>query len=326
MMNDTLASRIAELQQALTILPNNQNGKMVKWVKPISDLPHLPDSVYNSLPPFLQRIIEKATLEEDRDVTLLGVLGCLSACFSNVRGIYDKKIVTANLFFFVVADAGMGKGALTPCRDLVVPINRLLQEESAQQLNEYRRKLAEYQKNKSNNPKEEPKAPPLKTFIIPANSSASSFLNILADNEGIGLLFETEGDTLSQTFKSDYGNYSDMLRKAFHHETISMSRRKDREYVEISNPRISVVLAGTPEQVRRLIPDAENGLLSRFVFYFIPFRRGIRDVFAIDDISISENSIFEQFGKELLRIYNEFHKRGKFMVIVPRDLNKQFKT
>jgi hypothetical protein len=62
------------------------------------------------------------------------------------------------------------------------------------------------------------------------------------DNDGIGLLFESEGDTLSQTLKSDYGNYSDVLRKAFHHELVSLSRRKDREYCEVSNPRVSVAL------------------------------------------------------------------------------------
>ena len=78
-------------------------------------------------------------------------------------------------------------------------------------------------------------------------------MKILGDNDGIGLLFESEGDTLSQTLKSDYGNYSDVLRKAFHHELVSLSRRKDREYCEVANPRVSVALAGTPEQVRRLI-------------------------------------------------------------------------
>ena len=89
----------------------------------------------------------------------------------------------------------------------------------------------------------------MRMLIIPANSSASSFLNILNDNEGRGLLFETEGDTLSQTLRSDYGNYSDVLRKAFHHEQVNQSRRKDREFVDISEPCVSVALAGTPEQV-----------------------------------------------------------------------------
>jgi hypothetical protein len=43
-------------------------------------------------------------------------------------------------------------------------------------------------------------------------------------------MFETEGDTLAQTFKSEHGNYSDGFRKAFHHEKISYLRRKDREF------------------------------------------------------------------------------------------------
>ena len=33
------------------------------------------------------------------------------------------------------------------------------------------------------------------------------------------MIFETEGDTLAQTFKSEHGNYSDDFRKAFHTET-----------------------------------------------------------------------------------------------------------
>ena len=70
----------------------------------------------------------------------------------------------------------------------------------------------------------------------------------LSDNDGVGILFETEGDTLSQTLKSEHGNYSDILRKGFHHETISMSRRKDREFIELPLPRFAVVLSGTPKQ------------------------------------------------------------------------------
>ena len=41
---------------------------------------------------------------------------------------YDERIVYPNLYLFVVADAGMGKGALTLCRELVAPINRNLHE------------------------------------------------------------------------------------------------------------------------------------------------------------------------------------------------------
>jgi hypothetical protein len=96
------------------------------------------------------------------------------------------------------------------------------------------------------------------------------------------LIFETEGDTLAQTFKSEHGNYSDGFRKAFHHETISYLRRKDREFVELENPRLSALLSGTPKQVLALIPNAENGLFSRFIFYFMNIKPVWKDVFAGD--------------------------------------------
>ena len=97
-------------------------------------------------------------------------------------------------------------------------------------------------------------------LILPANSSSTAVFQTLNDNGGSGLIFETEGDTLTQTFRSEHGNYSDGLRKAFHHENISYNRRANREYVDIAEPRLSVVLSGTPRQVLSLIPDAENGL------------------------------------------------------------------
>ena len=169
-----------------------------------------------------------------------------------------------------------------------------------------------------------PTEPPMRMLVIPANSSASSFLKILGDNDGIGLLFESEGDTLSQTLKSDYGNYSDVLRKAFHHELVSLSRRKDREYCEVANPRVSVALAGTPEQVRQLIPDAENGLMSRFCFYIIRFKRGIRNVFATSDISQSKNAMFKLLGDKFCHLHEEFVRQGNYSFSLPSDLQEQF--
>lgn len=294
-------------------------------VKPESEPPRLPEEVFNALPSLLQKTVGNAISAEDRDVMLLGAIGCLSVCFYNVCGVYDERVVYSNLYLFVVADAGMGKGALTLCRELVAPINQCLHEQTTQNMIEYKRDLAEYQKCKGNNPEAvEPVVPQQKTLIIPANSSSSSLISVLHDNDGIGLLFETEGDMLSQTLKSEHGNYSDLLRKAFHHEPISMSRRKDREYLEIDSPRLSVVLAGTPEQVSHLIPDAENGLLSRFIFYFIPFRRGIRDVFATDNVAQSKYAIFKTIGNEFLHLLDSFMNQGSFVIILPTHLQHRF--
>ena len=179
----------------------------------------------------------------------------------------------------------MGKGALTLCRELITPINRQLHELTKTLDAQYKADMAEYTKGKKSENAQMPEQPPIKTLIVPANSSASAFKRIAKENDGIVILFETEGDTLSQTLKSDFGNYSDVLRKAYHHEPLGANRTKDREFYDVDNPRISVVLAGTPEQVCRLTPTAEDGLFSRFAFYFIPFKRGFRNVFATSDVS-----------------------------------------
>lgn len=316
-----LASKagIVFLDHQKSILPNIQNGKLEKWITDSADLPTLPESLYPSLPPFIQEVVNCSISIEDREIVLLGTIGCLSACFPNVCGLYDDHVVYPNLYLFLVADAGMGKGSLNLCRELIAPINNRLHEESKNLMIDYKSKLAEYQQNKKKCPDLiEPVPPPQKTLIIPANSSASSFMSLLSDNEGIGLLFETEGDTLSQTLKSEHGNYSDVLRKGFHHEAISMSRRKDREFVELQSPRFSVVLSGTPRQVQRLIPDEEDGLLSRFIYYFIPFRRGIRNVFENDCISKSKHVAFKQLGDRFLVMHDEFAKLGVVEIVVPR--------
>src|SRR5690606_21372107 len=111
------------------------------------------------------------------------------------------------------------------------------------------------------------------------NSSATGVFQRLADNNGRGLIFESEGDTLGNGFKSDYGNYSVGFRKACHHETISFYRRTEREYVDLQQPCLSTVLSCTPGQVLGLIPSAENGLFSRFLFYHLEMDPTRKDTF-----------------------------------------------
>lgn len=308
----------------LSILPNIQNGKTEKWVKSEKELPSFPERVFDNLPPFLAEVVANAISTDDRDTILIGAIATLSVCFYNMSGVYDERIVYPNLYLFVAAEAGMGKGSLTLCHELVASINRNLRELSNRLEQEYKVAMAEYAKGKKSSVMEMPTEPKQRMLVVPANSSASSFQKILSDNDGILLLFETEGDTLSQTLRSEYGNYSDTLRKAYHHEPIKMSRRKDKEYNDIENPRISVVLAGTPEQVRRLIPSSEDGLLSRFAIYNIPFKRGIRNVFATSDVSQSKNAKFRILGDRFMHIQESFMRQGMYTFYVPSHLQMQF--
>lgn len=243
-------------------------------------LPLIPDPVYNDLPEILQDVCNISQSDDERDILLLGAIATMSSCIPQIYGIYGGQKVYSNLYLFVTAIASAGKGLLTHCKRLVYPIHKKLREESQLLKTEYDTEMNIYNANKKKSPDmERPQKPPEKLLYIPANSSATGVFQLLSDNDGKGLIFETEGDTLAITFKSDYGNYSDGFRKAFHHETISYYRRTDREHVEIEYPQLSAVLSGTPKQLVNLIPDAENGLFSRFMFYYLNMKSEWKDVF-----------------------------------------------
>ncbi|MDD2564795.1 MAG: DUF3987 domain-containing protein [Salinivirgaceae bacterium] len=273
-------------------------------------LPTFPDEIYTDLPGLLKKVVAKSNSPEDRDLLLLGSLVVISACLPKVYGIYAEREVYPNLFLFVTAQASAGKGRLTLCRKLVDPIHKALREVSKLQFEEYQRKLTEYAATKNKADAERPQEPAIKMLVIPANNSATGVFQILNDNNGSGLMFETEGDTLALTFKSEHGNYSDGFRKAFHHETISYNRRKDREFVEIQNPRLSALLSGTPKQVSTLIPSAENGLFSRFIFYFMNVRPVWNDVFA-NSSDQTLDSYFNHLGMQFFDLYKHLEYQAK---------------
>ena len=260
-------------------------------------------SVRAQLPGILRRIVADAVSEVDADLLILGSLTVFSACMPNVYGVYDRREVFANLFLYVTASASSGKGRLSLCRHLAAPLHRELREQYRKSMERYKQEQVQYVINRKNGDMEEPQEPPFLTLFIPANSTATVVYQTLSQNDGVGLLFETEGDTLANAFNSDLGNYSDGFRKAFHHEAISYLRKKDREYVEITKPKFSAILSGTPEQVFNLIPSAENGLFSRFIFYVMPTEIVWHDMFDASD-GPTADELFEQIGRD----FYQFHK------------------
>ena len=288
------------------------------------EMPTFSDSLYDTLPEFLKKVVEPSSSNEERDIMLLGTLTAFSACFPNLYGIYDQSKVYSNLFLFVTAPASAGKGKLNQVKQLVTPIHKLHREQAMTLKEKFDSETAAYNMKKGkNNDLEKPIKPPERMLFIPANNSVTGVYQLLGDNEGRGLMFETEGDTLAQAFKSDYGNYSDGFRKAFHHETISYYRRTDREYVDIERPCLSTVLSGTPKQIATLVPNAENGLFSRFMFYYMNIKPVWKDVFAKHD-SIGLEEHYEHLGKEFLNLYKTLKNNPPIEVILSRRQEEKF--
>ena len=281
----------------LTLLTFSEEGGMPTFS------PH----VRGKLPAVLEEIAEHATGERDADMLILGAIVTLSSCLPHVFGIYGDREVFPNLFLFVTAPASAGKGRLSLCRRLVEPIQDELRFLYDDAMNKFRKAKAAYERRKNRADDVEPPVEPvLKMLIIPANSSATMLYQILSENGGSGLMFETEGDTLAIVFASDFGNYSDGFRKAFHHEPISYMRRKDHEFVELLRPKLSAVLSGTPRQIASLVRDTENGLFSRFLFYYLDFRLEWLDVFADREEGGGDktlDAVFDRIGKRILHLY-----------------------
>jgi len=255
---------------------------------------------------------------------LLGALVTISSGLPKVFGFYDETRVFANLFLYITAQASAGKGRLMLCKRLVNPIHWALRKETLAMRAQYEIELREYNLNKGKDFKlEKPQKPAERMLFIPANNSTTGVFQLLSDNEGKGLIFETEGDTLSQAFKSDYGNYSDGFRKAFHHETISYYRRTDHEFVEIEFPCMSTVLSSTPKQVATLIPNAENGLLSRFIFYNMNIKAVWKNMFPEE----SKNDLdvyFDNLGQDFFQLYTALNENPAIEFSLTKEQKDQF--
>ena len=290
----------------------------------VIELPTFPASVYSALPDFFQKVVARCRTNEERDIMLLGALVTISSCLSKVFGFYDETRVFANLFLYITAQASAGKGRLMLCKRLVNPIHWAFRKETQAKRAQYEIDMREYNLNKMKDfTIEKPNKPAEKMLFIPANNSTTGVFQLLSDNEGKGLIFETEGDTLAQAFKSDYGNYSDGFRKAFHHETISYYRRTDHEYVEIDYPCMSTVLSSTPKQVATLIPNAENGLLSRFIFYNMNIKAVWKNMFP----ESSNNDLdvyFDNLGKEFFPLYKALSENPAIEFCLTKEQKDQF--
>lgn len=229
----------------------------------LSQLPTLYGAVEKHLPNILQDCVRFSRTERESDVRLLSSMAVISAALPGISGYYGGHHVYPHVYVVLDGPASSKKGRGFPANMICQPIHKEL-------LLQYKEEMRKYRQSKKGDEEDAEvliQEPKLKTFFVPADSTASAMLSQLADNGGEGMIMEAELDTVSGAFKSKYGDYSSLLRKGTHHETISMRRRTNNEYVEIPRPCIALCIAGTPNQINAFIGTPENGLFSRIAFY-----------------------------------------------------------
>ena len=209
------------------------------------DLLITPNLQPNQLPSFLSQALSVAPAGETRDMLLLSLLTNCAYALPAMRMLHGRPHHTYSpeLLTMIVAPAASGKGIMNYGRLLLQAIE-------------------------GNNGKQ---------VYIPANSSTSALLKMMDEYDGRGIVFATEMDTLTQTLRAAYGQFGDIVRCIFEHETVSQLRRQNNEFIEIRSPRIAMLLSGTPNQVLPLLRNRENGLMSRFACYVVNSRLDFDD-------------------------------------------------
>ena len=199
----------------------------------------------NQLPKLLEEALAVAPEGEMRDMLLLSLLTNCAYALPAMRMLHGHPhhIYSADLLTMIVAPAASGKGIMN-----------------------YGRLLLQAIEGKNG-----------KQVYIPANSSASALMKMMDEYDGRGIVFATEMDTLTQTLRAAYGQFGDIVRCIFEHETVSQLRRQNNEFIEIRYPRIAMLLSGTPNQVAPLLRNRENGLMSRFGCYVVNSRMEFDD-------------------------------------------------
>jgi len=256
-------SQFAEMQSVQSVQSCSKEDKS----------PMIPEEVYENLPGTLKESCEVFSGRE-RDVYLTSALSVISGGLSNMWGLYADNIVSPNLYTFIIAPPASGKGSMNYARSLGDCYQTLLESKNIQIIADYQKNLEMYSFKKRIAKKvediknlEKPEEPKLKTFFIPGNNSSAMFHKQLEFNEGSGCICETEADALTNALKQDWGDFSHVLRQGFGNEKISLARKKNFEHLKIEESTFSVSITGTPNQVKNLISNTENGLASRFTFY-----------------------------------------------------------
>lgn len=283
------------------------NEDIFEGSEPLHPLPTFPQADW---PELLTHIMSYGTTKAQHDVLLLGALTTLGASMERyVRCPYGGQYQYPCMQSFIVAPSASGKRVLSYLRLLVEPIHDELRQKFEEKMKIYKKEKSAYDamgKERAN--QEAPEKPVNKMFLISGNNTGTGILQNLMDSDGIGLIIETEADTISTAIGTDHGHWSDTLRKAFDHDRLSYNRRTNEEYREIKKTFLSVLISGTPGQVVTLIPIIEDGQFARNNFIYMPGIIEWKSQFFTCEEDLEE--IFAVIGLEWKKKLDELKKHG----------------
>jgi|GEM_PF-6890482 len=231
--------------------------------------PDIFESTKELLPPKLTQFIKQYDQAHIRDFQLIAFITIISSLLHKVSFEYNGSIQYCNIFSVLISPPASGKGEIKILKKLLHDIESELDKE-----------------NRFHN--------------LGANFSTAKLIETLSKNGEVGLVFDTEADTLSKNKENEWGDYSTILRKLFANEEEKHLRKSNESTIKLSKPIVSVLLTGTKNQSPRLFEDIDNGLFSRFLFlYYNP-----KSTFALKKVGFQyDDSYLNELSKLLSKVY-----------------------
>lgn len=297
------------------------------------EAPFLPDWIFEQLPSLMKKALQVAKHRRQRDMLFLSMMTNFSGCMPNLKLRYDDDEIYPHLFTVVIAPPASGKGIMALPAKLARLIQKDLDEENAKAMKEYEENLAvwEHRRNLSMKGKLEgelepkPEMPMRKTLIVPADTSRSQLIRLMAGSPDGVLINTSELDTLRAAVNAEYGRFDDLMRASFQHEMFGSDFKSDNQAYMVYTPKMAFSASGTPYQFYRLCPSMENGAYSRYLIYLAE-----HDVEFLSMAPRGEKAdktrLFKQLAEETYRMYRYLKAYPTEVSLTPEqwDLHKSY--
>jgi len=210
-----------------------------------------PPKLYNITSRLVQGVLKTSFRREYWPVMLSPTMAVISGALFNVHGTYAGRLYGPQLITVLVGPPGSNKGAMRLAKTLGGLVDKdLLSMPRPESDNEY----GDDFKYKVG-------------LFVSADASSASLIDIVSQAGGPVVVFETEIDPFLGGAAQEWKDLSSMMRQASEHESWSVIRKSRQVHIE--RPHVAFVISGTPDQVKKLISSAENGLFSRIQWVIV---------------------------------------------------------
>lgn len=285
----------------------------------MEELKQVPPNIVSFLKFAPKTITRGANLLDTKDEQIMGIFASTvitGALMPKVWFNYDNKVSYPQIYVAIIKPPGSGKGKLALFQRLVNKIDIYLLQKNNEAIRSYNLQMKVYERKLKNPVDGEalvlPIKPSLKLLSVPGNTTSSMLNQQIAENKGEMVVFimETEIDGLTNmmgNFKFG-GDNSMIFRKCFHNEPVSQMRKGNSEHLVANNPKLSILITGTPSQVGQLFKSNKDGTFSRYAICSSNSEDKWKDIKPCEDCHPLDES-FDSIGEIYYDIFHHFANR-----------------